>query len=382
MDDEDSNGTSTEATYKEFKDEDNKECNDKYNEGSNEEFEPDIIRYNQKKITYFRRFGLFLVYMKNGKYKTSEKRVFLSYIVWYLAISCCFVLSYLLKEGFKGENYEDKIEDLIEASFVVIFLGIIPAFWIYLLREYNTKLPQILKITKQFEKTEVYKKLEFINEHISRISYYEGWQDYIGDDDNDEESFEIQEAINKQWLPMKYGPIMGFTLSLTTCVALITFSFFKDIINLIVYQPDNSLKHLKKELPFFIMTVLYPIPYFISIWFCIFFLEWQRKIHESVRHHIRRIKNTIDTTLTEKMEKELEGLIVTLIKAQKVFLLLNKWIFQKTIGIAFTLFMFMGIFCVWKVLQGANNFGYGVPLSSIIGHIYVVCSWSNALMNQ
>ncbi|CAL4130235.1 unnamed protein product [Meganyctiphanes norvegica] len=379
------NGGNRTSTYNKFYDTNLEES--KYNEESREESEPDLIRCNQEKISHFRRFGLFLVHWKKDKYEANEKRIFLYYLIWYIAIMACFSLVFGLKQIFKGQDYIDQVDDLVEASFVGVLLGIIPAFWIYLLREYSTHLPQILMMTKKFEKSEVYKKLAHSTECMSIISYEEGWKDRAYDDVDDEENFTLK-AYKKQWWPVKYGPHIGFILSVSVCIILIILSFIVDISNIILNQPLCSLKRLKRELPFFIMTVLYPIPYFVSIWFCIFFLEWQRSIYETMRFLIRRIKNNIsknsdeDTSQIEKNKKELENIADALIKAQKVFLLLNKTMFQKTIGIAFTLFILMGIFCCWKVLQDPSNFAYCVPLSLIIGHIYLACSWSNSLIRE
>ncbi|CAL4184062.1 unnamed protein product, partial [Meganyctiphanes norvegica] len=358
-------------------------------EESSGRFEPDLIKNNQGKIAHFRKLGLYLVYLNNGNYEASEAKVFISYLVWYFAICLCFCLSFGLKEFFKAKDYVDQVDDLIEAAFVGMLLGVIPAFWIYLLREYNTYLPQILMMAKQFENTEVYKKIEFAKEVISTISYKEGWKDEAYNDDIvDVENLATRKPSKKLWWPMKYGPYIGFILSVSICVLLIICSFIWNISIILFDPPSGSVMHLKKELPFFIMTALYPIPYFVSIWFCIFFLEWQRKIHERVRHLIRKIKSEIvansngENRQTEKNKKDLREVADALDKAQKVFIILNKRMFQKTIGISFSVYIFLGIFCLWKVVQDASHFCYVVPFSLIIGHCYMICMWSNSLMRE
>ena len=154
------------------------------------------------------------------------------------------------------------------------------------MREYNTNLPQVLVIAKRIETTKIYQKLEIAKNN--EISYREGWADEDNDDSDDDVNKEIQEAVNNQWpRVVKYGgPLTGILLSIALCLILIIFSFVKDITKVIAESDENSLTSLKKEFPFFMMSVIYPIPYFVSTWFIIFFLEWQRKIYESVRRVI------------------------------------------------------------------------------------------------
>ncbi|CAL4122608.1 unnamed protein product [Meganyctiphanes norvegica] len=368
------------SEYKQF---DQEYCNTE-----NTVSEPDLVSKNEIKFANFRRLGLFLFIWKDGKYKPNERKLLLYYVIWYVIIAAGFGLAYLFKEICKGDDYVDNIDDRIEASFIGVLLGIIPAFWIYLLREYNANFPHILTIINKLEKTEIYKKLEYSTKENAHISYMEGWLEGAYNDKDDKENEETRDVVkNRNWF-VTYGPHLGFGLSFCVCTVLIAITFVEGVSKLLWDQPANTLKHMKKEFPHFFMTVVYPIPYFISIWFCIFFLEWQRKIHESVRYLIRRIKNVYDNNSTEnprlsaEHKKDLENITYTMNLVQKVFILLNKMIFKKTIVIDFILFIILGIFCCWKILGNPAHFPYVFPASLVIGHIFFACSWSNSLMKE
>merc|ERR1719376_1398960 len=107
---------------------------------ADEEKETDLIRYNVDKINHFRRLGFFLIQWRKNKYVISNSRLLIFYLITYLGAFVIFGLAYGIREIFKrkyNHEYQDRIDDLIEASFVGMILGMGPACWNYLLREYS-----------------------------------------------------------------------------------------------------------------------------------------------------------------------------------------------------------------------------------------------------
>ncbi|CAL4113853.1 unnamed protein product [Meganyctiphanes norvegica] len=351
--------------------------------------EPNLIKQNQDKLCHFRRFGLFLVKWRNNKYEGSQKRLLLYYIIWYTVAIGSFVLAFLFKQHFKRADYVDKVDDFIEASFVVVLIGVLPAIWIYLLREYNTTLPQILMIAKLLENSKIYNKLE-IAEKRTKISYREGFADDDHDDVDDELNIETNKVVEKQSFIVRYGPLIGILLSVAVCAGLIFYGLIEDLVIYFTTEETSSntdsFDNLKKEFPNFMMSIVYPLPYYISTWFCIFFLEWQRQVYESVRHLIRKYKiglsvnNSGEINGNDEVIENIGCIDEILNPLQKSFILLNKKIFQKTIVIDFSLFMSVSTLCCWKILQASSNFAYIIPFSLNIWHIYLMCKWSNDLM--
>ncbi|CAL4124395.1 unnamed protein product, partial [Meganyctiphanes norvegica] len=350
--------------------------------------EPNLIRSNHGKITAFRRFGFFLIYWKNGKYYASNRMLLLYYLFSFLGASAIFLISYGFKELFKESNDDDGISDILKASFVGLIIGICPSCWIYLLREYSTGLPLIMRLINRLEKTQIYRKLHNCKYFENKISYRRGFLEDDHNDCDDEVHQETEKYRKEQWWIVKYGPHVGFILSVLICFILITISCFWDISLVLLHKTSQeSVKHLKKETPLFIMTMLYPTPCYVSLWFIIFFLEWQRMVYGSIREFIRGIKNsTISedtcTKLSKESKDELEKMVSWLHKLQKVFILLNKKIFQKTIVIDFILFIFWGVFLIWKMIIDPTHFAYIFPLGLLFLHIYLVCKWSNDLMSE
>ncbi|CAL4099144.1 unnamed protein product [Meganyctiphanes norvegica] len=367
--------------------------------------EPNLITNNQGKITSFRRFGLFLIYWKNGKYEISNGMLGIFYLLTYFGASAQFGVAFAITQHFKKQDEEDKIGDILEASLVGLVLGICPSCWIYMLREYSTSLPLVMRLTNRLEKTEIYKKLQNCKYFSNTVSYWKGFTALDHGDYEDEVNKETEKYHNEQWWIVKYGPRVGFILSVSVCSILVVVSCFYDISDILLKAPqdslghlkeelhlsnrtsDHSLRFLKKELPLFIMTVLYPIPCYVSIWFVIFFLEWQRMVYGSIREYIRGIKNyTISenscTKLNKEPKDELKKIVGWLHKLQKVFILLNKKIFQKTIVMDFILFIVLGVVLIYKILKDHTNFAYVFPLVLVFVHIYLVCKWSNDLMSE
>ncbi|CAL4094879.1 unnamed protein product, partial [Meganyctiphanes norvegica] len=334
-------------------------------EAADSESEPDLIKYNQGKIKGFRGFGLFLIYWKNGKYDASNRMLLLYYIICFLGAIAIFGVAYGFKELFKKKNEADKTEDIIEASFVGLILGICPSCWIYLLREFSTSLPLILRLTKKLENTAIYKKLTECKYFSKEVSFMKGFLDDDHTDCDDEVYKETEKYRKEQWWIVKYGPHIGFILSVVICFILVIVSCFWDISYILLQAPGSSLDHLKDELPLFLMSILYPLPCYVSLWFVMFFLEWQRIVYGSIREIIRGMKDTTYsedsshcTRLNEESRAELEKIKFWLHRLQKVFILLNKKIFQKTIVIDFILFIFLGVFLIWKMIDDHTNFSY------------------------
>ncbi|CAL4081702.1 unnamed protein product [Meganyctiphanes norvegica] len=360
------------------------------------EKEPDFVKQNKRVFAFFKLFGLFLVIWKE-KYVMCKGRLMFYYFLWtlipllYLALG--FAIKNLMMLTYKQE-YKDKFDDLLEASVYSLFFGVFPAIWIYLLKRYAIHLPKILMSIIELENTEHY-----LNHQSKFLDVVELKKDKLRKrffDDGD--TMEYDANLNKSGccnrfttFIVEWGPALLCGLSMLLFFAL---AIAEIIVGENIGLYDQTSGELggggRKEGHLLILNLLYPIAYYLTVWFCVVFLEWQLKLYQTIRQQIENIRERKKVVIPEEKREEVENIsqndirLITkfVLKMQKVFSLLSQYIFRKTIGISVIAFIGCGVFSMYKILGGFGNLFYFVPLALTMYHLQVACKFGHELMEQ
>ncbi|CAL4081699.1 unnamed protein product [Meganyctiphanes norvegica] len=362
--------------------------------GQNEN-EPDFVKQNKRVFAFFKLFGLFLVIWKE-KYVICKGRLVIYYFIWalipFLYLTLAYAIKYLMQLTY-DQQYKDKYNDLLEASIGCLFFGVFPAIWIYLLKRYALHLPNILMSIIELEQTEHYQKhhLKFIDlAELKKEKLHERFFD-------NEDTMEYDDDLNKNGrcnriirFIMEWGPSFLFAIPMALF-------FILAIAEIIVGEKsglyDSESGELgrggRKEGHILILNILYPMSYYLTVWFCFVFLEWQLKLYQTIKHQIESIKEKKLVVSKGKLEEfkiisqnEIRAITKFVIKMQKVFSLLSQYIFRNTLGISVIAFIGCGVFSMYKILGGFGNLFYFVPLALTMYHLQIACKFGHELMEQ
>ncbi|CAL4079379.1 unnamed protein product, partial [Meganyctiphanes norvegica] len=149
---------------------------------------------------------------------------------------------------------------------------------------------------------------------------------------------------------------------------------------------------------FLVMMAFYLFMPVFTTWFCIIFIEWQRKVYEKIHNEIKPIeqntsalgkffiglRKTVETVMVSP--KITDQNLITLNrysdKIQDIFSQLSDGIFKYALGVNMLVFLAASTFCTSRMLADAQYIYYIFPLAVAAGHICLLCARCCDLMEE